>query len=908
MMQRIKKSNGLRISVFAAILIALLLCFTLGVAAADEQTEIQIDLGNLNFAGTGITVQSDALSKTYDGAAAIATDKLPALIAQPTGMTGATVAVKSAVFSSPNAGAGTLTITFEVSGENADNYVVKPLVVDAKILPKELAWATDGSLNLPYQPDKTAYTGYIQKADLPALTGLIGTDAAASSDTQVKVTFTASKVDNYTVQVKVNLDNPNYTAPLLTVKVKVEQIELTKVTWTKITGLKYGDAFSPVLIGYDATNAAHAVLTFEAPAGYVNGNAGTYTFTAKLLDSVNYKLADGAVGKTQAVTIAPVVYTVSFASKTVLTDGKTPNMITVLGDDIPVEVLSQITYQVNGADFTGSAETGVYEIVATLPASGNYSFLNVAGVEITSPLTATLTVKVDHRLVPVADAETSVILTANGGLGKNVSATAKKAEPKKPVEAKNFEALTIALNGVDGETYTIFVPISSSLYGKRYDEITAANVYVYVDGNPVEATSKGYTVTVGNGFVKIEGLASGEATFAIAPTYHPAFFTTALGIALLILLIILFLILMFILGLYVRRVLASGRTLKTVIETEAPAEEEAVEEEAPAEEPVEEEPVEEPAPEEVEEEAEADEEALAAAVASALEDVAEEEQAEEAPVEEAVVEEAVAEEAPAQKSFVEEVPEEEAPEEEAPAEEAPEEKTFGYEDNGIVFIDTQANPEEYQKMLDQEVAGEGQIIYRYKKSFMSRLVQSQGSVQDYYTEIKNALLSYKGVKSRVSSGYDAFNKGRIKVAKINAKVKTLYVYLAIDPASLQDTKYNVVDVSDKKKFADTPSLMKIRGDRKFKYTLELIERLCGEQLACKKLEKEPEDFHVPFATTSELVEAGLIREYAGLAPLFYEGTFAEPDEDPEEAAEAENEEEIAADAPATDETTPDTQA
>ena len=876
-MQRIKLSRGLRISVLAAILIALLLCFTLGVAA-DEQTELEISLGKLNFAGTGITV-GDTVSKTYDGTDTVAT--LPVLTEQPAGIDGAheaTVAVDTVKFNSADAGEKTLTITFQVTGADADKYVVKPLVVDAKILPKQLTWAANAALNIPYQRDNTTYTGYIAAANLPAFTEPVA--GLGSSDAQIAVTFSASKAGNYTAQATVHLNSGNYTAPLLTVDVTVTKIELTQVDWAGITGLKYGDTFSPVLTGYDAANTAYPVLTYEAPAGYANGNAGTYTFTAKLLDTDNYTLAAGAVGKTQAVTINPAVYAVSFTSKTVITDGKTPNMISVLGDEIPVDVLALITYKVNNAAFAGTAETGSYEIVATLPDSVNYSFVNGIGQEVTS-MTATMTVKTDHLLVPVADADSSVILTASEGIGKATSATAKKAEPEAlPSKTKNYEALTVTVNGAAGETYAIFVPIASTLYGKRYDEITAANVYVYADGKPVEATSKGYTVTVGEGFVKIEGLGSGEATFLIAPTFHPAFFTTAPGIALIILLIILLLILMFLLGLYVRRVLESGRTLTTVIDTEgeAPAEETPAEE-APVEEaPAEEEPVEEPEEEPAEEEAEADQDALAAAVAAAFEEAKEEE--------------------PQEEPAVAAVAEAEAEEEDA--------GLFG--DDGIVFIDTKANPEEYQKMLEQEAAGEGQVIYRYKRTFLSRLAQSQGSVQDYYNGIKNALLSYKGVKSRVSAGYDAFNKGRFKVAKINSKVKTLYVYLAIDPESIKDTKYNAIDVSDKKKFAATPALMKIRGDRKFKYTLELIESLCAGQLECKKLEKEPEDFRVPYATTEELVESGLIRKFAGLAPLSYSASFIEPDDEPEEDVNEEEAEEIAADAPATDETTPDTNA
>ena len=191
-----------------------------------------------------------------------------------------------------------------------------------------------------------------------------------------------------------------------------------------------------------------------------------------------------------------------------------------------------------------------------------------------------------------------------------------------------------------------------------------------------------------------------------------------------------------------------------------------------------------------------------------------------------------------------------------------EESLDGIDMSYLEFIDVQEEPEKYAEMLAQEAAGEVRLVNRYRRSFRSRMVQSQGNVQEYYSVIKNALLSYKGVKDRTSWDYESFNKGRAKVAKINAKTKTLYLYLAIDPATLADSKYFFEDMSEKKKYAQVPVLMKIKGERKLKHALELIDKICSEQLELPAVKDfEATDYTVPYENTAALVEQGLIKQY-----------------------------------------------
>ncbi len=192
----------------------------------------------------------------------------------------------------------------------------------------------------------------------------------------------------------------------------------------------------------------------------------------------------------------------------------------------------------------------------------------------------------------------------------------------------------------------------------------------------------------------------------------------------------------------------------------------------------------------------------------------------------------------------------------------------GFGSMSLTFIDVMEEPEKYQEMLEQEARGEVTLVTRYRRSYQSRLSQSQGNVQDYYNAIKNAILSYKGVKGRISWNYEAFNKGRSHVAKMNAKTKTLYLYLALDPAELIDTKYGIVDMSAKKKYASVPVLMKIKGERKFKYALELIAKLCGETMALPQINNYEEvDYRIPYQNTEELVQAGLVKKLVAAIPV-----------------------------------------
>ena len=154
------------------------------------------------------------------------------------------------------------------------------------------------------------------------------------------------------------------------------------------------------------------------------------------------------------------------------------------------------------------------------------------------------------------------------------------------------------------------------------------------------------------------------------------------------------------------------------------------------------------------------------------------------------------------------------------------------------------------------------IVAHYRKSFEAKLIQARPNIKKYYSELKNALLSYKGTKNRISWTADSFHNGRSPLAKINVKTRILELYLALDPASLEGTVYRGQDVGSKKKYADTPFRYKVRTPRKFKWAMELVARVCEEHgLSPIDIERVDYEEQYPFDTTENLVRRKLIKEY-----------------------------------------------
>ena len=173
---------------------------------------------------------------------------------------------------------------------------------------------------------------------------------------------------------------------------------------------------------------------------------------------------------------------------------------------------------------------------------------------------------------------------------------------------------------------------------------------------------------------------------------------------------------------------------------------------------------------------------------------------------------------------------------------------------------------------DTAATAEDEYVTRWDRSFTAKLKQSDDDVKDRYGMIKNALLSYKKVKSTVSWNCDRFNCGRATVAKMNIRGKTLCVYFALDPADPQfkQTIYNQRDMGDQKAYEKTPFMIKIKSDLAAKRAVRLVEAMSDQCGTVKKKDFEEVDYKKTYryAADRQLELTGLIKKTKGKKVAF----------------------------------------
>ena len=221
----------------------------------------------------------------------------------------------------------------------------------------------------------------------------------------------------------------------------------------------------------------------------------------------------------------------------------------------------------------------------------------------------------------------------------------------------------------------------------------------------------------------------------------------------------------------------------------------------------------------------------------------------------AVVKEEVIEE-PAAEEVIEEVVEEvveEAPAdyaaavEEAPAEEEP-------------AAVAEAAPVE-PVIVPTYIDGNGnELDIRYSRSFMANVIQGEDNVKEFYSELKNHLLSYKGVKSRISWKFDSYNRGRDQLVKLKIRGKTICMYIALDPNEFDKAKYHH-DAMDSKIFEDVPMLVKIKSGLGLRKAKELVDILMAKLEIAVDEKAKTVDYVAenPYEETDALVQKGLIK-------------------------------------------------
>ena len=166
--------------------------------------------------------------------------------------------------------------------------------------------------------------------------------------------------------------------------------------------------------------------------------------------------------------------------------------------------------------------------------------------------------------------------------------------------------------------------------------------------------------------------------------------------------------------------------------------------------------------------------------------------------------------------------------------------------------------------------------FMYNKSFTAKLIQANDEVREYYNILKNYVLSYKKVTTRISWSHESVNRGRNKICRFVLRGKSLYLYLPLNPDDYADTKYKV-ERSEAKRFEELPCLYRIKNPRRVKYATELIATVM-ERYGLEYAEKESEDFvkDYPYEETLPLIKRGLIKVTKSNKQIAFEDLPDEP--------------------------------
>ena len=202
---------------------------------------------------------------------------------------------------------------------------------------------------------------------------------------------------------------------------------------------------------------------------------------------------------------------------------------------------------------------------------------------------------------------------------------------------------------------------------------------------------------------------------------------------------------------------------------------------------------------------------------------------------------------------------------EEPVEKAEEPKPLPVKEvapKAVIVEDDETDEDEVtEKRLVKEGDEVKYIIIKYSKSFLAKLIQSDEVTKNYYSELKNKLLSY-GVKSRISWKWETFRFGRNTLVKMCMRGKTLSLAYALNPNEFNETKYHVEDISEVKAYVDTPCLYRMKNDRRVRYAGELIERIMQENGVPVVENANQTDYAsmYPYETTQALLKKKLIKE------------------------------------------------
>lgn len=114
-------------------------------------------------------------------------------------------------------------------------------------------------------------------------------------------------------------------------------------------------------------------------------------------------------------------------------------------------------------------------------------------------------------------------------------------------------------------------------------------------------------------------------------------------------------------------------------------------------------------------------------------------------------------------------------------------------------------------------------------AFEKKLYNATNLIKYYYSELKNTLLSYKGIKSKITNAGDSFKIGGSIVARITFNGNKLRLHLSLDPDEYNKSIYNHYSLADVKAYKDIPFALEISKSADLSTAFKLIQDAMGSK-------------------------------------------------------------------------------
>lgn len=118
--------------------------------------------------------------------------------------------------------------------------------------------------------------------------------------------------------------------------------------------------------------------------------------------------------------------------------------------------------------------------------------------------------------------------------------------------------------------------------------------------------------------------------------------------------------------------------------------------------------------------------------------------------------------------------------------------------------------------------------------FCEKMMSMDAKTQEYYDTIHNEFRSYRKINPRISAKGVSYRLGRVLVAKITLRGKTMKLHLALNIADFEPNVYFQKDMSDVKAYAEVPFTVKVKSDRGLKNAIKLVTALAEQKEIVRK--------------------------------------------------------------------------